>query len=85
MPIAKTYKRYAPLSSFGVVGSIRSNILLTDSLFQPGQYSSTTYGVTAAVENVIIWDVKKAEKVRKYVISLFYLWIQFFVTNWNRG
>merc|ERR1712142_962929 len=62
MPIAKTYKRYAPLSSFGVIGSTRSNILLNDSLCNH-QNSSAGYAVTAAVENVIIWDIKKGEKV----------------------
>jgi len=60
MPIGKTYKRYAPLHSFGVIGSTRSNILLSDSLSN----SSAAYGITAAVENVIIWDIKKGEHVK---------------------
>jgi len=64
MPIAKTYKRYSPLSSFGVVASIRSNILLTDSLFP--DKGSSIFGISAAVENVIVWDIKKAEKIKVF-------------------
>jgi len=68
MPIAKTYKRYAPLESFGVVGSIRSCCLLVDHL--PGRDGSSKnskknsqYVITAALENVIVWDVRRGEKI----------------------
>lgn len=65
MPIQKTYKKYEHLSSFGVVASIRSNVLLTDSLFQTDDDdASSFFAITAAVENVTVWDIKKAEKVK---------------------
>jgi len=63
MPIQKTYKRYASLSSFGVIGSTKCNILMLHDVQLGTHLKSTTYGVSGALENVIVWDIKKAEKV----------------------
>ena len=65
MPIGKTYKRYGPLSSFGIVSSTRCNIIMVDGASLKSTISSlpAVYGVTAALENAIVWDVRKAEKV----------------------
>lgn len=70
MPLAKTYKRYGSLGSFGVVGSIRSNLLMLDQVPYIAK-SKVTYSVTAALENVIIWDVRRGEKVCKDNIKIF--------------
>ncbi|XP_065648655.1 WD repeat-containing protein 3 isoform X2 [Hydra vulgaris] len=60
MPISKTYKRYAPLCSFGVIGSGRSNVIIVN----PSQTAnSNIYGASAVLENVCIWDMRKAEMV----------------------
>lgn len=68
MPLAKTYKRYEALSTFGVIGSTRCNLLLLDQFPNKSSVASTKsssiYGVTGALENVVVWDVRKAEKVR---------------------
>lgn len=67
MPLAKTYKRYEALSTFGVIGSTRCNLLLLDQFPNKSSVASTKsssiYGVTGALENVVVWDVRKAEKV----------------------
>ena len=62
----KTYKRYASLGSFGVVGSTRSNLLMIKKVpyLSTVKKEGTRYCVTAALENVIIWDVRRGEKVR---------------------
>lgn len=64
MPIHKTYKRYASLGSFGVVGSTRSNLVMTTIVpCLSRKDKSTVYCITAALENVIVWDVRRGEKV----------------------
>ena len=60
MPISKTYKRYAPLCSFGVIGSGKSNVIIVN----PSQSAtSNIYAASAVLENVIVWDMRKAEMV----------------------
>jgi len=61
----KTYKRYASLGSFGVVGSTRSNLLMINQIpyLSQSKKENTTYCVTAALESVIIWDVRRGEKI----------------------
>ena len=66
----KTYKRYASLGSFGVVGSPRSNLLMIKKVpcLSTVKKEGTRYCVTAALENVIIWDVRRGEKVRLHFL-----------------
>lgn len=70
MPIAKTYKRYAALSTFGVVGSPKSNVILMHNVQLWKNLLPGTYCVCAALENVIIWDMRKSEKVRLRLYNL---------------
>ncbi len=68
MGLVKTYQRYSLLAQFSVVGSGKCNTVLLEKS-GPKKSSSSAgsvsyYAATGAVENVIIWDIKKAEQVR---------------------
>eukprot|EP00794_Sanderia_malayensis_P000233 gene233-850_t len=69
MPLVKTYQRYSLLSQFSVVGSGRCNTVLLEKNQDRPKSSFTSsptqsyYAATGAVENVVIWDIKKAEQV----------------------
>ena len=69
MPMQKTYKRYASLGSFGVVGSTRSNILMVKNIPYLRKSENTVYCITAALENLIVWDVRRGEKVDIYYFA----------------
>lgn len=58
MGLTKQYLRYVPTAVFGVVGSSKSNIIFVEVKGQLGKYAAV-----AAVENVFLWDLKKAEKI----------------------
>ena len=53
--MVKAYLRYEPAGSFGVVASTEANTL----------YDSTgRLAVTPALEDVVLWDLKKGIEVR---------------------
>ena len=54
------------MSQFGVIGSSRANTILlekTSNRPKSGSDQNAHYAATAAVENVIIWDIRKGEQV----------------------
>ena len=81
MPIAKTYKRYAALSTFGVVGSPKSNVILMHNVQLWKNLLPGTYCVCAALENVIIWDMRKSEKVRLRLYNLVFFFLNSYPAN----
>ena len=53
--MVKAYLRYEPLATFGVIASTQSNIV----------YDHTgKVAITPALEEVILWDLKKGTEVR---------------------
>lgn len=54
MGLTKQYLRFVPSALFGVVGTTKANIVYTND---------HRYAAVSAVENVIIWNLKKSEKV----------------------
>ena len=58
MGLTKQYLRYNPISQFGVIGSPRCNVVALKMRNTVGRFVAV-----AAVENVIIWDVRIGEKV----------------------
>ncbi|XP_048577816.1 WD repeat-containing protein 3 [Nematostella vectensis] len=58
MVLTKSYLRYASLASFGVVGSLKSNVL-----FVSREGARGVLAVAAALEDVVIWDTRRQEKV----------------------
>lgn len=68
MGLTKQYLRYVPSAAFGIVGSSKANIVTVDVNGQTGKFAAVT-----AVENVLIWDLKKGEIVRFILILLEYV------------
>lgn len=65
MPLTKQqYLRYVRLSSFGVVNSRKSNVILLEAA---RERSRSPLIVAPALEDVIIWDPRKGERVREHV------------------
>lgn len=61
MGLTKQYLRYAASAVFGVIGSQKANIsYVTLRGGERGRYVAV-----AACEHVFIWDIRKAEKVRR--------------------
>ena len=58
------YLRYVRLSSFGVVNSRKSNFILLEA---GRERSRSPLIVAPALEDVIIWDPRKGERVRENV------------------
>jgi U3 small nucleolar RNA-associated protein 12 len=58
MGVTKQYLRYAPVGIFNLVGSAKPNVTLLELKGAKGRYCAV-----GACENVIIWDVRKGEKV----------------------
>ena len=58
------YLRYVRLSSFGVVNSRKSNVILLEAA---RERSRSPLIVAPALEDVIIWDPRMGERVREHV------------------
>ena len=58
MGLTKQYLRYAPAGIFNLVGSSKPNITQLELRGAQGRYFAV-----GACENVIVWDVRKGEKV----------------------
>ena len=68
MPLTKLqYLRYVRLSSFGVVNSRKSNAILLEAA---RERSRCPLIVAPALEDVIIWDPRKGERVGEHVNCL---------------
>ena len=60
--MVKAYLRYEPLANFGVIASTQSNIT----------YDHTgKLAITPALEDVLLWDLKKGTQVRSF-FSVFF-------------
>ena len=59
MPLTKQYLRYVHQSSFGVVGSRKSAAILLETR------SRQLRIVAAALEDVVIWNPRRGEKVKQ--------------------
>ena len=61
MGLTKQYLRYAASAVFGIIGGQKANIsYVTLRGGEKGRYIAV-----AACEHVFIWDIRKAEKVRR--------------------
>ena len=56
MPLTKQYLRYVELCSFGVINGRKGNAVLLPS-------PSRTHVAAPALEDVVLWDPRKGEKV----------------------
>ncbi|XP_014671632.1 PREDICTED: WD repeat-containing protein 3-like [Priapulus caudatus] len=58
MVLTKQYLRYVPGAQFGLIGSLKSNIVYLELRGQQGKYCAVATG-----EHVTVWDIRKSEKV----------------------
>ncbi len=61
MPLTKQYLRYVHQVSFGVVSSRKSNAILVEAGQRKAGYQLRV--AAPALQDVIIWDLKRREKV----------------------
>jgi len=62
MVLTKSYLRYEPSGCFGIIGSLKANVLLIDGK-KLEQKNGNHLAICAALQDVIIWDTRKQEKV----------------------
>ena len=65
MPLTKQYLRYVHQASFGVVSGRKSNAILLAG--EGGRKTRQLRIIAPAVEDIIIWDPRKGEKVPSLV------------------
>lgn len=70
MVLSKSYLRYEPAGCFGLVGSLKANVLFVEGEAL-GLKSSVQLAVVPALEDVFIWDTKKEEKVNRAIYIRF--------------
>jgi len=58
MGLTKQYLRYAPAGLFNLVASSKANIAFLELKGTKGRYCAV-----GACENVIVWDIRKGDKV----------------------
>lgn len=74
--MVKAYLRYEPLATFGVIASTLANIL----------YDHTgKIAITPALEEVVLWDLKKGTQVKEETIFLFRMSYLFDVNRLENG
>ena len=60
MGLTKQYLRYISAAVFGITASTKCNIVFLDIHGTTGKYCAV-----GACENVVIWDLRKSEKVNR--------------------
>lgn len=65
MVLTKAYLRYVQSACFGVVCSLKANIVFVRRRTNTLSTQLTLYAVCPALESVVVWDVRRGEKVRK--------------------
>ncbi|XP_078372501.1 WD repeat-containing protein 3-like [Oculina patagonica] len=67
MVLTKAYLRYVQSSCFGVVGSLKANVVFVRRRTNISSKQLTLYAVCPALESIVVWDVRRGEKV--YVLK----------------
>ena len=63
MVLTKAYLRYVQSACFGVVCSLKANIVFVRRRNNKTSKQVTLYAVCPTLESVVVWDVKRGEKV----------------------
>ena len=63
MVLTKAYLRYVQSACFGVVSSLKAKVVFIERRINTTRKQIALYAVCPALENVIIWDVRRGEKV----------------------
>ena len=64
MVLTKAYLRYVQSACFGVVCSLKGNVVFVRRRTNKLSKQVTLYAVCPALESVVVWDVRRGEKVR---------------------
>ena len=62
MPLTKHYLRYVHAATLGIVNGRKSNLQLTEDGLEKGR-GRRALVVAPAVEDVVIWDPRRGDKV----------------------
>ena len=68
MPVTKQYLRYEHSATFGVVSGRKANVLLQPA--SSGGDRRHALVVAPAAEDLIIWDMKRGEKVDYFLCGI---------------
>ena len=63
MVLTKAYLRYVQSACFGVVCSLKANIVFVRRRTNRASKQQTLYAVCPTLESVVVWDVRRGEKV----------------------
>jgi len=63
MVLTKAYLRYVQSACFGVVCSLKANIVFVRRRTNRESKQQTLYAVCPTLESVVVWDVRRGEKV----------------------
>lgn len=63
MPLTKQYLRYEHAATLGIVCGRKSNLLLTQAAAAGSQEKRRALVIAPAVEDVIVWDPRRGDKV----------------------
>lgn len=69
MVLTKAYLRYVQSACFGVVCSLKANIVFVRRRNNKASKQVTLYAVCPTLESVVVWDVRRGEKVR-YIMHM---------------
>jgi len=72
MPLTKQYLRYRSAGSFGVVCSKKCNVLVSERRASSKKYE--LWAISPALENVIVWDMRKEDKVSRVIYTICVVW-----------
>ena len=67
MVLTKAYLRYVQSACFGVVCSLKANIVFVRRRTNRASKQQTLYAVCPTLESVVVWDVRRGEKVSLHV------------------
>ena len=70
MVLTKAYLRYLQTACVGVVCSLRANVVFIRRKIGASSKQFTQYAACPALENVIIWDVRRGEKVAGFQFTI---------------
>ena len=65
MVLTKAYLRYVQSACFGVVCSLKANIVFVRRRINKASKQVTLYAVCPTLESVVVWDVRRGEKVHE--------------------
>lgn len=70
MVLTKAYLRYVQSACFGVVCSLKANVVFVRRRNSRSSEQVTQYAACPVLESVVIWDVRRGEKASQFYTDL---------------